>query len=79
MVKSSPPPLPSPSGDCVVIGEEVKNVMLNLFQHLRLVRDFARKRWPLRGSLQTSFINLPLWKREGVKKLRKMLTIHVTM
>jgi hypothetical protein len=26
-----PPPL---AGDCVVIGEMVKNVMLNLFQHL---------------------------------------------
>jgi hypothetical protein len=29
-----PPPSPSPLGDCVVIGEMVKNVMLNLFQHL---------------------------------------------
>jgi len=25
---------PPPSRDCVVIGEMVKNVMLNLFQHL---------------------------------------------
>jgi len=27
-------PFPIPHRDCVVIGEMVKNVMLNLFQHL---------------------------------------------
>jgi hypothetical protein len=26
--------IPSPLGDCVAIGEMMKNVMLNLFQHL---------------------------------------------
>ena len=30
----TPSPTPSPARDCVVIGEMVKNVMLNLFQHL---------------------------------------------
>jgi hypothetical protein len=33
-MKSPPHPIPLPLGDCVVIGEKVKNVMLNLFQHL---------------------------------------------
>ena len=32
------------------------------FKNLRLVRDFAWKRGPLRGSLQMTFINLPLWR-----------------
>jgi hypothetical protein len=30
----NPPPQSSPARDCVVIGKMVKNVMLNLFQHL---------------------------------------------
>jgi len=32
-------------------------------KNLRLIRDFARKRWPLRGNLQMTLINLPLWQR----------------
>jgi hypothetical protein len=33
--KSQPPhPLPLPCGDCVTIAKMMKNVMLNLFQHL---------------------------------------------
>ena len=31
-------------------------------KNLRLVRNFAWKRGPLRGSLQMTFINLPLWR-----------------
>jgi hypothetical protein len=34
MSSEFPPPLPLSPRDCVVIGEMVKNVMLNLFQHL---------------------------------------------
>jgi hypothetical protein len=34
---------------------------------LRLVRDFARKKWPLRGNLQMTLINLPLWQR-GIER-----------
>ena len=30
----NPPPYPSPARDCVIKGGKVKNVMLNLFQHL---------------------------------------------
>ena len=32
-------------------------------RYLRLFRDFARKRWPLRGSLKIILINFPLCKR----------------
>jgi hypothetical protein len=34
MTEISPSSHPSPLGDCVAMGEMVKNVMLNLFQHL---------------------------------------------
>jgi hypothetical protein len=33
-ISNVPPPRPSPLRDCVAMGEMVKNVMLNLFQHL---------------------------------------------
>ena len=44
--------LSSPLRNCVVINKK-----------LCLVRDFARKKWPLRGNLQIPLINLPLWQR----------------
>ena len=39
------------------------NSQISTCKNLGLFRDFARKRWPLRGSPRTSLINLPLWKR----------------